>query len=372
MSRILFVLKQREKTAYNWEYSNNGDCDSYDGCESYDGNYSCPPYHSKPSGLLNSAVFVAESIADYLHYDVKVVEVFDNSSIWKEIRDYRPTHVIIEALWVVPSKFYELIPLYPNVKWIIRVHSKEVFLANEGIALQWIRAYQKLTEQYSNFHVSFNNEETNDNFRRLKIDALYLPNIYMPKHKKEEIREELRVQRDKSIINIGCFGAIRPMKNQLIQAMAAIEFAESIGKTLHFHVNGTRIEQRGDEALKNLRALFSESGHKLVEHEWYKHNDFCKIIEQMDLGMQVSLSESFNIVTADFVGKNVPIVVSQDIDWMPWFTRCDPTDSLQMVRRLKFNYFHGKIAKFFNSIALKKHNVHALVEWKHVIEGKKK
>lgn len=369
MLRILFVLKQRDVTAYNWEYSNNGEHDSYDGCDSYDGNPSCPPYHSKPSGLLNSAVFVAESIADHLKYDVKVVEVFDNSHIWKEIRDYNPTHVIIEALWVVPNKFHELIPMYPNIQWIVRVHSKEVFLANEGIALSWIKAYQKLTDKYGNFHVSFNNKETNDNFKRLNIDALYLPNIYIPKRKHDHFKDEQLVIKHKHVLNVGCFGAIRPMKNHLIQAMVAMEFATSIGKTLHFHVNATRVEQRGDEALKNLRALFADSEHVLVEHSWYKHNEFCKVIEQMDIGMQVSLSESFNIVTADFVGKNVPIIVSKDISWMPCFTRCNPTDSKQMLRVLGFNYKYGKVIKFINSIALKMHNVRALAEWKNVIEN---
>lgn len=369
MPRILFVLKQRGTESYNWEYSCDGD--SYDG-HGHHHHHNHPPRHNKPSGLLNSATFVAEAVADYLKFDVKVVEVFDNSHIWREIRDYRPTHVVIEALWVVPSKFYELIPLYPNVKWIIRVHSKEVFLANEGIAMQWIRSYQEIHERFPQFSVSFNNIETNENFERLGIFAQYLPNIYMPKHHRAPIKDELSVKKSRDTIDIGCFGAIRPMKNHLIQAMVAIEFAESIGKRLHFHVNGTRVEQKGDEALKNLRALFAGTKHQLVEHAWYPHQDFCQVIRQMDLGMQVSLSESFNIVTADFVDQDVPIIVSQDIDWMPWFTRCDPTDSRQMLKRISFNYRHPKLSKFFSSVSLKKHNVHALVEWKHIIEGRNK
>lgn len=340
--KLLFVLKQRSN--YSWEYSSN--------------------YGSKPSGLLNSASFVAHALHEYLGFETKVVEVVDNNHIYKEINKFQPTHVIIEALWVVPSKFYELIPMYPHLKWVIRVHSKEVFLANEGIAIKWIREYQEIHKKYNQFNVSFNNKETNDNFKRVGIAAAYLPNIYFNDNL---IKENVTiVDKHPHILNVGCFGAIRPMKNHLIQAMVAIEFADSIGKTLHFHINGSRIE-RGDEALKNLRALFDnrEDGHKLVEHSWYPHAKFCDVISRMDLGMQVSLSESFNIVTADFVNLGIPIVVSEDIEWMPFFAKCEPTDSEMILRKLSFIYHHSKISSFFSKLALAKHNLHALVEWKH-------
>ena len=69
---------------------------------------------------------------------------------------------------------------------------------------------------------------------------------------------------NKSTIDIGAYGAIRPLKNQLLQALAAIKFAESIGKTLRFHINITRIENNGDPVLKNLRNLFSNSVKKFL------------------------------------------------------------------------------------------------------------
>jgi hypothetical protein len=37
----------------------------------------------------------------------------------------------------------------------------------------------------------------------------------------------------------------------------------------------------------------------------------------MDIGLQLSYTESFNIVAADFVKEGVPIIVSDAIKWMP-------------------------------------------------------
>ena len=83
--------------------------------------------------------------------------------------------MIIEALWVVPSKFEVLQKLHPNVKWIIRLHSEVPFLANEGIAMEWIFDYMK----YDNVIISVNSKRME---REMNIilpkPVLYLPNYY--------------------------------------------------------------------------------------------------------------------------------------------------------------------------------------------------
>jgi hypothetical protein len=115
-------------------------------------------------------------------------------------------------------------------------------------------------------------------------------------------------------INIGCFGAFRQLKNHLTQAVAAIEFAEQHNFKLNFHVNAGRIEKNGSNPYKNLRALFSNlPQYNFIEHPWTSHENFIKIINCMDICMQVSFSETFNIVSADAAVCCVPLVVSEEI-----------------------------------------------------------
>lgn len=311
------------------------------------------------SGLLNSAKFVNDMLVDN-GIDSHIIEVIDNNCIDREVAHYKPTHVIIEALWVVPSKFEVLTKLHPNVKWIIRLHSEIPFIANEGIAMEWIFAYQ----QYKNVVVSVNSPRILREMNPLLGEKLlYLPNFY-PVRKKNHFPFHTEEQKCDDIIDIGCFGAVRPLKNHLIQAVSAIEFAERIGKKLRFHINVTRIENNGDPVLKNIRNLFANVDHELVEHTWMNHHEFLKVIRTMDLCMQVSFSETFNIVTADAVNMNVPVITSHEIKWLPSIYKANPTNSKDIVRKLKVAWF----LKFFrvqwiNKLFLKWYSINSESIW---------
>jgi hypothetical protein len=193
----------------------------------------------------------------------------------------------------------------------------------EGNAIERLNEYRDIPNTF----ISFNNRFTSNYFDGIYND-IYLPNIYY------RIQEANDCTVSKEHINIGCFGAIRPFKNQLAQAVAAINYGNSNGKEIHFHINASRIEQSGESVLKNLRHLFQYTPHRLVEHKWMSHDEFLIIVQLMDLGMQVSFSESFNIVTADFVSSKVPIIVSEDITWMPSSLKVNPNDVVGMELKI--------------------------------------
>ncbi len=278
-------------------------------------------------GLLNSARLVSHALNDLPNVVSKVVEAQDNNAIDKEVTDFKPTHVIIEALWVVPSKFPTLVKLHPSVQWIVRVHSKPSFIANEGIAMEWLAA---CAVQDPNVVIAANDEEfsiTLSNLFGKKV--LYLPNIYHPVYRPSHPSHHYEY------FHVGCFGAIRPMKNHLTQAMASIEYAKKHDRFLAFHINGDRLEQKGEEVRKNLRALFDATPRTiLVEHPWKSHEDFLGLVGAMDMGLQVSLSETFNIVSADMASMGVPFVVSDDVSWAPWICKAEPTSIDSIVRTM--------------------------------------
>lgn len=304
MKKILFILKKRNI------YS--------------DGNYS-----NVNSGLYNSATFVNDMLVKN-GVDSTLVQVFDNNEIDKYCHLHQPDVVIIEALWVVPSKFEILQKLHPNITWIIRLHSELPFLANEGVAIEWLKEY-----------VKFDNVFIGSNSTYL-IDALspYLENkiIYLPNYYKITCKESIKEKTDKGVIKIGIFGAIRPLKNTLTQAVAAINYANMTNKKLILHVNSARIEQKGESVLKNLRALFVDSKHELVEHGWLKHKEFVKLVRTMDLCLQVSLTETYNIVAADAINQEVSVVTSNEIPFVNYFSTVESNkDVNEIIDTIKFN-----------------------------------
>ena len=135
-------------------------------------------------GLINSCNFVCNTLKEH-GIEAETVMVIDNNYIDREVHRFKPTHVFIEALWVVPDKFHVLIPRYPKTKWYIRLHSRMPFLANEGIAIDWLKRYhEEVHKKYPDrFFLSSNNTDLEKCFRdAFNIPMEYHPNIYNPPH----------------------------------------------------------------------------------------------------------------------------------------------------------------------------------------------
>lgn len=332
LAKILFILKKR--SAYGVSY-----------------------------GLINSCKFVADALQSY-NIESKIVQVVDNSEIDKEVFNYRPTHVFVEALWVVPEKFEELFKFKHNrdAKWSVRLHSQAPFLGTEGIAFEWIRKYNQLSKKYSNFRTSSNSKRLiKDLGTALGFKLNYAPNIYSFDKKSYPFLWQ------NTIVNIGCFGAIRPFKNHLNQALAALTFAKKNNLKLNFHVNSSRFENVGESVLKNLRNIFLGS-HSLVEHDWTSHEDFIELVRTMDLGMQVSYTETFNIVAADFVSNHIPFIGSKEIDWLHSWYQADPNDVQNISNKLDFAYF-AKVLHIhrLNEWGLQDYNQESIRAWTDLI-----
>jgi hypothetical protein len=304
-------------------------------------------------GLLNSARMLVRMF-DKIGINASVVTPDDANGIDREVWNNKPTHVVIHALWVTPAKMEELVRKYPKITWNVRIHSKPPFLAMEGIASEWIAGYKKVQDSNPNLILSANSDEMNECLTDVfLLRSFMLPNYYVPP---ERLESSGRMWNGR--LDVGCFGAVRPLKNHYAQAVAAIIYADSIGADLSFHVNKGREEQGGDRVVKNLRNMFAAtSSHVLVEHEWYPHDVFVyKVAPLMDIGMQVSLTETFNIVAADMVSAGVPTIGSKDIYWMSSLFHADPNSVDDMVRAMRRAVMAGRLGVVWNSILLSRSN----------------
>lgn len=335
MSKVLFILKRREDY-HAIVHSNVG----------------------LSTGLYNSAKFMDDMLTN-CGIDSKLEVAIDNNCIDRLVTKHRPDYVIIEALWVVPQKFAILQRLHPKVKWIIRIHSEMPFMAGEGMAMDWVGDYS-----------GFKNIIIACNAPRMKREiALYLQHrnqwtdkktaervIYLPNYYPQDYKHK-KLNKTKDTIDIACFGAIRPLKNHLLQAFAAIDFANQIGKKLRFHVNAGRIEMQGGPVINNLKGLFQHiygQGHELINHQWRPRGEFLELCGKMDIGMQCNFSETFNIVSADLISQGVPIMgTANEIPWAVGPFCASPVDSIDMVNKLKRTYDWSRTNVFANQLSLK-------------------
>lgn len=340
--KILFILKERQY---------------------YD--HKC--YASISYGLSNSCRHIAECLRHH-HIESHIVTVLDNNDIDRVVSHYKPDICFIEALWVVPEKFPVLLALHPNVKFDVRLHSQIPFLSQEGMAFEWLYKYNELSKQNPNFSVSANNKrlihELNDS---LGFNILYTPNCY-------ELPEKIKLDIEpiEDTLDIGCFSAIRILKNIPEQAISAINVANILNKSLNFHINHTIFEKAAEGIIINLFNMFEGTGkHKLVVHEWQNHEDFINLIKSMDIGMQVSMSETWNLVSNDFISVGVPIIGSKEIEFLSHQYQAEPTSFKDISNKLRFAISHKTLGTHINNEILLRDKIKESVDsWLEFLNNK--
>lgn len=311
-------------------------------------------------GLLTSCELIKTAL-EKEGIECVIRQTIDDNTIDKEIFEVKPTHVFLEAIWTNFPKVRELVslPRYSHIKFFVRVHSKVEFLSNEGCAFSWLLEYNKIAKDYKNFKVAFNNSETVDDFQNaLGVKSVYAPNIYLFKKTKNKPNYS-------NYLKIGSFSALRIQKNIMNQAVAALQFAREGGYTIEFHVkNSLNHEKQGENILKNLKAIFRDTKHKLVVSEWTSHVDFLKLVRSMDLMMNVSASESFCVAAADGVSQNIPVIGSPEIKFLDNWYQVDPNDINSIAKKLDFAHNASFLGVHrLNEWKLNRHNDAAIKEW---------
>ncbi|MFI5299969.1 MAG: hypothetical protein ACHREM_17920, partial [Polyangiales bacterium] len=241
------------------------------------------------------------------------------------------THCVIEAPWIESDVMADLTRAFPGVDFTVRCHSQLGFLQAEPEAIQILRELIAAEDDTPNLSVSTNSRE----LARFLADVyaarvVFLPNLYDVEWKPEG----RLLDTSPGVLRIGSFGALRQLKNHTTAAAAALMLAKQRGVDLEFWVTVDGAGDRPSDVLKSLRLLFDGVDHaKLVEQPWQDWPDFRRTVASMDLCLQVSMTETFNITTADAVAEGVPSVVSPALEWAPDAWKAE-TDRLEDIVRI--------------------------------------
>ncbi len=242
------------------------------------------------------------------------------------------THVTISAPWIPTDVLSSLCAYYPDTQFAVVSHSNTGFLQADRNGIRLIKEAIELEGATFNFHVAGNctqfvgwMEET------FKEPCTYLPNMYFL-HNRHGARKELW---DGGLLRIGIFGATRSLKNFVSASAAAMEIATNVGVQTEIWINSGR--EDGPES-KVIRGAITElvAGMPNIELKlanWASWSAFKKLIGTMNLLLQPSYSESFNMVTADGIAMGVPSVVSEAISWAPrsWKAETDDVNDIARV-----------------------------------------
>jgi hypothetical protein len=276
--------------------------------------------------------------------------------------EYPISHIVISALWVPSAIISALAMAFTDITFTVLSHSNVGFLQVEPNAIKLLREEFVLSHGLLNFRIAGACKRYTDWVpKAYGVNAYWLPNLY--DLSTTPTRPAPATWRPGSILRIGCFGAIRPLKNTLSAAGAAVEVATRLNVDTEFWVSSGRVD--GPVTVVNaVRQLLANIPKlTLKELPWCSWPEFRRVVASMNILMQPSYTESFNIVTADGVVEGIPSVVSAAIDWVPPHWQAEP-DDVNDIADKTISLLHDAHAPHQGLQALKAHNQIGLNSWK--------
>jgi glycosyltransferase involved in cell wall biosynthesis len=74
--------------------------------------------------------------------------------------------------------------------------------------------------------------------------------------------------------------------------------------------------------------------------KWSEYSEFINTLSEIDLNLQNSFTETFNLVSCDSIYSGIPVITSNAIDWLP--------NDLKVVNEQDTNEISSKIISVFN------------------------
>jgi hypothetical protein len=271
--------------------------------------------------------------------------------------------VVISAPWVSLYDIKSLIENFKDIEFVVLSHSNVGFLQADPCGVELFRKYAELSKTHKNFTIGGNCFKFVEWFKiAYNEKCICLPNIYPTE------RIPSKIWDGTSTLKIGAFGAIRPEKNFMTAAAAAVAIQSILKVPVEFHMS-TGGDGCKSTTLPSIEEMTSNiKNFTLIRHDWNNWDEFIKLVSQMDLMIQVSYTESFNMVTADGISVGVPSVVSPAIFWSPDEWKVDSDNALDVARKgvelLCINQ------EYVGSDSLRKNNDKSLEYWFNFLKHK--
>lgn len=317
-------------------------------------------------GLGINALQTAKVLRKH-HVRCDVLPVWSAAQVRDGLRQFNPTHALIEAFWLKTDEMVQLLSEFPHVHFMVRSHSQIGFLQVEAGSVKTMRDLLAMQEMQLNLSVASNTRRLQEFLHHTyQSKVLYLPNLY-DLERVERKRDNSHEHRQ---LRIGSFGALRLLKNHTTAAAAALMMAERRGSDLEFYINTGRKENaQASSVAATIHNMFDGlRWAKVVEVPWEEWARFRHTVHHMDLCIQVSFTETFNICVADAIAEGVPSVVGSAIEWAPhgWHANTDDAGDVARVGSHLLWDTHGAKEGLQHLERYCKDGVH---EWLHYLDS---
>lgn len=309
------------------------------------------------SASLNIGVLKQNNIPSTIIPSRHNIDIVDGIREYNKTNSQCLTHVIISAPWLSTKDLRAMATHFSNIKFAVLSHSNVGFLQADPNGTRLLREGLALSQELPNFTIAGNSKKFVDWMETAYgVPVVLLPNMY-------PIIGETKPWLGEDPIRIGVFGAVRPQKNVLTAAAGAVAISRLLDRPVELWINSGREEGGVGTLLNALRQLtMNVPGFEVKHSPWAPWDKFKEVVRSMDLLIQISYTESFNMVTADGISVGVPSVVSDAIDWAPKDWKAISDDALD-VARVGVRLLTDIELRCKGTHALRDHNREALNNW---------
>ncbi len=235
------------------------------------------------------------------------------------------THVVVSAPWLPTLVYQQLCMTHPEIVFAMSSHSNLPFLQYDGKGPQLLRESYRLAVGVSNFRAVGNcRRYTGFVSRTYGSPCWFLPNLYDLGNKTAHPH---RRPMQNGPLRLGAFCATRQLKNLMSAVGAGLEVGNRLNRDVEIWISSGRDGTHAKPILQGMYALVDGlPWAKIVDNGWKSWPDFRTTIRSMDLLLQPTFSETFNVVTADGIAEGVASVVTSAIDWAPQSWWANPDD----------------------------------------------
>ena len=231
--------------------------------------------------------------------------------VWRPwMAEHAPRVVVFAAFTTPPAMIEELASEWPETVWVQRCHSNMAWLFTTrafGSFLEILR----VAKRRRNVRLAFVSPDESRRLRGCGLPVLTVPNVLCG----DVAAEPLDGPGEGEELRLSAIFAIRGLKHPTGHFMAARLLAEGRRVRLLFQRERSDNKSWGDWLIQLGNAL----GLSLGVEPYRAHRQFCEWIRStVHVGLQMSMTESFNYVTLEHLKAGVPMVTSGAIPWCPW------------------------------------------------------
>lgn len=271
------------------------------------------------------------------------------------------SHVVISAPWIATPDWLTLVQAFPRIHFAVICHSNVGFLQADPQGMKLYREALDLQTAVHNFTAAANSHKFTTWVQyAYGVPVHWLPNLYFLEAHGHEVPRPLWTH---GTLRLASFGAMRLLKNHMTACAAALELHRRLGVDTEFWVNTGR-DEHTNAVLRSMREMTHDvRGFQFVTNHWESWPAFRKTVRHMHVLLQISYTESFNMVTADGVSQGVPSVVSDAIEWAPANWYADTDNALDVANRA-LALLQDTHAAREGLAALLQHNQRGLASWR--------